>query len=136
MLMRNISPTLKAVSYTHLGISADAPDDLKEALIDNIRVYMAPPKVSKVEIIKTNGKENADLTKVSPKTNTIRAAFSEAMNAQSVSDAVSLYDVTNAQNVDLSLSDTSEDGKIFNFAVDGLAENTDYKVMVLSLIHI
>ena len=112
------------------GISVDASDDLKEALIDNLRVYMAPPKVSKVGIIKTNGKENADLTKVSPKTNTIRVAFSEAMNADSVSGAVSLYDVTNAQNVDLSLSDTSEDGKIFNFAVDGLAENTGYKVTV------
>lgn len=112
------------------GISADASDDLKEALIDNLRVYMAPPKVSKVGIIKTNGKENADLTKVSPKTNTIRVAFSEAMSADSVSGAVSLYDVTNAQNIGLSLSDTSEDGKIFNFAVDGLAENTGYKVTV------
>lgn len=109
------------------GMAADASEDLKEAYIDNLRVYVAPPRITKVGIISSNGKENDDLTKVSPKTNTIRVAFSEAMNSDSVTGAASLYDVTNAQNIGLSLSGTSDGNKIFDFATDGLSENTDYR---------
>ena len=118
--------------WSPAGMAADASDSLKEAYIDNLRVYMAPPKVSGIKIIRNNGRANEDLTKVSPKTNAVEIAFSEKMISDSVSGAVLLYNVTEGKDVGISLAEFSADGKTFVFGIDDgfLSENTDYKITV------
>ena len=110
----------------------NATDAQKEAYIDNIRIYYPPAEVSKISLIKANGKENSDFSKVSPKTAWVKISFSESMNYDSVLGAVSLYDVTNSKDIAITATEQSADGKEITFAIDekGLAENTEYKITV------
>ena len=107
-------------------------DKQKEAYIDNIRVYRAPVGVSEVSLIKQNGRKNTDLKSVSPMTDAIEVSFTEKMDFDSVSGAVSLFNITNSENENISASGVSEDGKTVVFGIDNksLSENSDYKITV------
>lgn len=121
---------IAGIGFKWTPLKNDCDDSQKEAYIDNIRIYRAPASVSGVRLIRANGKDNTNLTAVSPRTSKISVSFSEDMDAQSVASAVSLKNLTDDAQVPLTLD--SSFGDEFIFSIDGgaLSENCGYRLSV------